>query len=746
MQDLKTVADHQCKYQYSDESYCGRSTTHNYPDREKKDLCIYHTRNDNKLKAIEQELEKKIRENNQLVKDEIKKGEFTEKNNQNEIKEIRFKYKIILEGAYFPNKYRLLSDTRKIPIESDISFYKATFSGKFFPLNTVFKGKASFVATNFEALSNFNNVVFHDDAIFTKATFKDTVLFIDSKFISKADFAETNFECTTEFFKVSFHYIANFLAAKFHKPAYFKYATFSEDTNFALSIFSDESDFQHSIFKNKSSFHDAKFLNNVSFIFSTFIVKPDFDNTLFEKNSDFRGSLFVDGAGFQNSKFLNILDFSFAAFLKGTLDFSYASFRPDTTHFTETVFNNVVLLNNTILKGVRFTGCYLGGCSFHNSDIRDAVFINCSWNLNYLENQLNVLITALTSSKEKKWILEKDNIIEIFNPGHLPEHKTRKIVIYDEIIYSRMKMISDPSLCEKLCRFCFKYLSIIKLAMLLIVLFLTYYCISLNIVHAIIFSVSLEFIIANIFLVNIIKKRLSNKNIISLPKATIRKDVKKSIKPSYLEGLYCQFKASQDGNKSYSQANDFYFGEKLWERKKLYHEENGKPMWFFLWLYWALNGYGNRPVRTIINFVLLLLFFSWSLVQLGWIEKSSFKENFYDKSCGKQIILECKINIMDYFKAFPAINTCLSLVSNNKNVLFFRNTKNKIQDKHLDRKINILDVFLWNLSSSPSSKNSEYLSKDSIESKMSIFLIQWLFRPFMIAMVIISTRRKIQRH
>lgn len=772
MHGLKFVGDHQCKYQYSDESFCGYSTIHDYYDQEKKDYCIFHTRNDNKLKAMRQVLEIIILEKNHLVLEEIKNRNLTEEKNRKEINEIRNKNLIVLEGAYFPNEFRLLSNPKKTQIESEITFYNSIFKGKFFPLNTVFKGKASFISANFDNLANFSDVIFQGDASFRSTHFNNTILFINTIFKEKADFFSANFSGVTEFFGAQFEQKAEFLEASFNKSAIFKSSIFSKEADFARVMFFDV-DFKETIFRGESNFHDTTFTNYVSFRYTIFLSKTNYENVVFKKNVDFRGSVFKAGSNFQYMKSYDLLDFSFALFIGGTINFSYASFKPDNTYFNQTIFNCTIIFSNMLLRGVYFTRCYLGCCLFQNSDIRDAVFINCSWEKNYPKVQFSLLLEVIKLIESKLKIYEDFSDIKIFNPGHLPEHKTRKIILYDEICHSRKKMKNDPSVIENIKRFYFKYsIYFNNLLFILIGILIINHFPNMNSAIIELYIVSYIIICSYLLIKKQIKKKREGTTLYRIDQPN--QEVERILDNGLLEGMYCQFKLNLDNNKSYSQANEFYFCEKLWERKKLFNETGGKPMWFFLWSYWALNGYGNRPVRTIINFALLLLVLSWSLLQLGLIDKTISNE----KKSSNSLCYVIPLNLGDkiYFDSIQESLACIEIcalpivlwkhndfyqtaianilkyktlyIDRLSSFLIFYNSyieQNKSRESKITI-IDILDVSLWNLSVSPGNKTGDYSSKNLIKSKIFIFFIQWLFRPFMVAMVIISVRRKIQRH
>ena len=89
--------------------------------------------------------------------------------------------------------------------------------------------------------------------------------------------------------------------------------------------------------------------------------------------------------------------------------------------------------------------------------------------------------------------------------------------------------------------------------------------------------------------------------------------VKKRFFLNAVERLYRQLKSNYEEKKDYKRVGDFHYGEMEMHRF-------GKPIygWGSLyWFYWLLNGYGEKPLRAIICFIILLLILTSSLNWLG---------------------------------------------------------------------------------------------------------------------------------
>ena len=628
-----------CDYQYVDKTFCREKINgifinkkqeteqnNNWNDKNKNNYCLYHSHNDEKGDYFYNHINDKININNKNVKDGIsllKKLELSESERIKRENEIRNNSCIDFEGYYFPGN-------------TDFSTYN--FLASLICVNAIFKGEVQFHRTKFFGLANFSLAEFTEKTLFSWAVFREYAQFNGTTFLN--DFHS---------FSIEFHNIASFSGANFNGKADFMLAKFFDRANLNEIKFNSEVIFSGARFNNDTTFINTLFLNNVDFSLSTF---------------------------------LKALDFTDSAFFFGKVLFNNSKFSNDEAFFNNTIFNCKVLFHRQVLKGVRFTGCYLGSASFYGSDVRDAVFINSSWNRSFLEKQIEKL------NKDER--IEKS--ISVLDINKKPPRTKRRAILFDEKSY----------------RFCEK------------------------------------------------TNNDSGKN--------ESESSNPELDPLYLEHLYCQFKLAMDRNKMYGLANDFYYGEKLMETKRL-REEHSYLKWAFLWLYRLLAGFGNRPLWAISWLIIILLASSFLLIRLNGLnvenKKDAFERCSFENNVTKSAAID-KPNLKTpttLTKAGKSNESTLlnhninNIISSNRqtpstqpaNTSKQDNTKKEagysLKDSYWS---NIFYVSLWNLTASPGRKSSDYKENGWIAS-LAVFLIQYIFRPLMVALIIISVRRKVYR-
>ena len=238
---------------------------------------------------------------------------------------------------------------------------------------------------------------------------------------------------------------------------------------------------------------------------------------------------------------------------------------------------------------------------------------------------------------------------------------------------------------------------------------------------------------------------------------------KLELDPLYLEHLYCQFKLAMDRNKMYGLANDFYHGEKLMETKRL-REEHSHLKWTFLWLYRLLAGFGNYPWRAIISLVVILFASSFLLIKFNGLNAEKQKEAYERCPCerneattitdkqnlktpatstkaGKSYISTLIYNSLAPLNALnqsvkpPQTASATAKVSQKKEAVY------SLKDKYW---CNAFYVSLWNLTASPGRRSGDFKENGPL-AYLAIFFIQYVFRPLMVALIIISVRRKVYR-
>ena len=433
--------------------------------------------------------------------------------------------------------------------------------------------------------------------------------------------------------------------------------------------------------KNKYvSFHEAVFNDTADFSKSVYYNDVYFVDVVCKKAVNFNRAIFHKDAFYLDSSFLDNLSFSNSVFLGNILKFSKTVIKENKTYFINTVFNCKVFFYEQMLKGTRFTGCYLGSASFYGSDVRDAVFINSSWNRRFLEKQLQKL-------KRDKRIDENLPVLDITKK---PPQTKRRAILFDEKIYRDYNEANEPQDKDE--------------------------------------------------------------------------SLKPGIEPLYLEHLYCQFKLAMDKNKMYGLANDFYYGEKKMETKRL-REEHSYLRWAFLWLYRLLAGFGNSPWRAIISLILILFASSFLLIRFNGLTAANPKEAYERCPCESNVAKTTSTDKPD----LKTPTTLTKAGKSNKSTLLNKNfsgvsspnkqppstqpTNTSKQDTTKKEAVyllkdnywcNAFHVSLWNLTASPGRRSGDY-KENGIWAYLAIFFIQYVFRPLMVALIIISVRRKVYR-
>lgn len=94
---------------------------------------------------------------------------------------------------------------------------------------------------------------------------------------------------------------------------------------------------------------------------------------------------------------------------------------------------------------------------------------------------------------------------------------------------------------------------------------------------------------------------------------------------SRIERLYRELKQNYIDRRDYERAGDFHYGEKEMRRN---NPETPRILRFFLILYWAISGYGERYVRPLIWAGLLLVGCAFLYLQLGLQPKCEIQQQF----------------------------------------------------------------------------------------------------------------------
>lgn len=242
-----------CTYEYTNGTTCNRPLTRSYKDKEGKQYCIFHARNDEKLQVLNKQMEIEISKATISFKKDIKIQNLSKdnENHKDKISKLRHKYHLSYEGAYFPDRFYYFMS---FILEVDISFRGAMFNGLAQFDEVTFGGKVNFDSTIFSGEVSFLNTTFSGKAIFSVATFRQ-----------EADFQWAIFRGMVDFDGVFFCGKSLFMWATFYMEADFYYATFGGESDFRWVTFSGEASFWEATFRGEAEFKDVLFIGDVSF-------------------------------------------------------------------------------------------------------------------------------------------------------------------------------------------------------------------------------------------------------------------------------------------------------------------------------------------------------------------------------------------------------------------------------------------------------------------------------------------------
>jgi len=246
------------------------------------------------------------------------------------------------------------------------NFERASFAGATFEGGTVFTGVtfkewAEFSGATFKERAAFNGATFKE-AHFTRATFKEV------------DFEGSTFEGPTDFSGATFEGAAGFGRATFKNWTAFNGATFKNWVGFIGAIFKEtgfigatfkEVDFEGSTFEGRPGFRGAIFEGWAGFRRAIFKEWADFNRTTFKGWTDFVGTTFKQ-ADFNGAMF-EWADFNRATF-EGRVEFNAAVFK-EPTNFSAATFKEWAIFIGAIFKEAIFVGV-----TFKEADFNRATF------------------------------------------------------------------------------------------------------------------------------------------------------------------------------------------------------------------------------------------------------------------------------------------------------------------------------------------------------------------------------------
>lgn len=720
---MSTQSD-QCEYIFSDKIQCPHPISENYKDKKKH--CIFHSHNDEKIEEFSKLIQDEISKNNAAVeifrrslpislKPENEKTEL--------LKSKREEKKILFEGYYFPLHFqfgRNHQNNTQIYINPAISFKEAIFSDEIDLKNSHFEGNVDFTNTIFKKKADFTNSKFYGETIIFKSNFKDEADFTDVAFQNATpDFSEAKFYNQASFHKTHFSHGANFSNSLFKGYAYFHSAHFDKKIEFTNSTFYELANFvdvtcDGPAYFNKTFFMNIKNSNNgcCNFLRTSFKQTAGFENVIFKGNANFIETHFLHKAEFNHAQFFNNATFTRAEFLKNGLE-AKRSIIFGNADFDECNFDKEANFGEVVFLGKK--------ANFKNLKCKDQILRNCTF-------------------------------MSDINFG--PDFSSLPFKYFESVNFIGRADFTNKKLDE------YRFLNCLMTG-----------CSFLrsDIVNTIFVNCSWDFSNARKIIADIKSNMFEeNNNSIILEKfKSIEEPLKKNIKIakkktcSTIDEIYywnkhainigeiqeccMQLKNNRDKSKDHLTADKFYYSEmemiRAHERKKI------KDKRYSLLIFW----------KIIIALLLI------SLIILPFIQNGIFPETIGFLIVIGLLLISFKLwrylfyTLYKYLSGYgnKPLSACikfLSIILIASILLIVFNGVIKIESKSVQsptvtdmpfhKKLYYLSM--WNLTNPFTSQNKQY-EITSITAHFSIFLIQYIYRPLMIALIILAVRRKVKR-
>lgn len=478
-------------------------------------------------------------------------------------------------------------------INTEVDFKNAIFYGNTIFDNVKFDGKTIFNGCKFRGLASFNNSKFLDKSDFEKVEFLNDLNFIRAELSKEVKFENAIFKGRTQFNHSHFRDSIYFGDCIFSKDTFFVETTFSGGASFSESEFLKSVSFFEVIFEKMVTFREVKF-NGYTFINNcNFRGEGIFYDTSFSHWTIFNSSQFYNKVFFLKCNFSDVVDFTstifhedaiFSSVFKALAEFSLSSFyRKGDFRFSHL---NIVNFINSDLTNVNFDNINLSNCKFSGAMIDRARISNAKWD----------------SDWRKKW---------------------RKIVLREE-----METICGKYICTHCgtvdvaegikCRGCYRaFVNNAKS-------FDCPLCGHKN---------------------NAKTETCKNCSTKFTKKIENRDFQNKTQNYQNIENVYRNIKLSLQNEGNYDDAGEFYFNEMLMKRKGLFHKSKEekkiikKINYFFSWLlshfYSKLCGYGEKPLRVVASWIVIILLFGGfylitnSIIPSNGNDNLSTFDNFY---------------------------------------------------------------------------------------------------------------------
>ncbi len=365
-------------------------------------------------------------------------------------------------------------------------------------------------------------------------------------FAKPADFSDATFQGRADFSVVTFQEV-NFAGAFFQK-ADFNSATFLE-AFFSGATFKASSDFRNATFKKSSGFHTATFNGGTDFRGAIFKEKADFSIATFKGMADFRRSNFADG-DFSAATFEKMARFRVAiftyAFFSQAKFFGYANFV--NANFFDADFSESSFRQVTDFSWAIFQK----RADFVGANFQETIFLRATFQ--------EAIFSGATFSGQARFV------------GINPQKEGKP---------------PPPVPCGD-----FSHLSLDQEAALV------FQDISLS---------QFKFTGTDLRRVefhNVTWARRHGQNVV-YDEILLHRTEKRPPKESYarVEELYRQLKLNYEKEGDFKNAGDFHYGE-----MEMHRRANPGQVWYQF--YWALSGYGERPLRALLALLIMFIGFS----------------------------------------------------------------------------------------------------------------------------------------
>jgi len=457
-----------------------------------------------------------------------------------------------------------------------------------------FEEVVNFTYAVFEEAADFRWVTFESEALFTHAIFRETADFRMSRFEKDVNFGEAQFNGGADFRWSQSSGYAYFWSATIKKNALFWMAKFEANANFSEIRFWDECSFKDAVFEGDMNFGESKFQKDA--IFTRLRCEGDatFDKCYFEGGAYFAHTQFLGSVKFDNCHFLQNGVFEKSTFQSVSFIESFFEKR-GVFNDSEISFGN---FSSSDLRHVRFDGVDLSNIIFEGANLQECYISRADWpsrETREEEGEPSILASV------------KRPLFRFLGRLFSSPVKTRE----------ELEMIHGKNVCShcetvdlnrrEYCEGCHRHF---------------------------VDNLDQEFSCpkcgGEVELDLLMNKHCPSCRI----KFTDRKPWKydRANRMKRVENVYRSIKQSLEAEGDYEKAGEFYINEMHMKRMRYWtlfrEEQDGEELSpretketvpqrfynFWRWLknsvIWSVTGYGERPLRTILTALFIILFFA----------------------------------------------------------------------------------------------------------------------------------------